>query len=73
MSYQGYRFNCEGVKLHDRLDGELIETPPVTLSDTYATSVVLACSLINGTTLIISRHWALVGNDKERILVCQSE
>lgn len=62
MGYHGLYFNR---------DGNPVTKEPMELTDTIAVSVVLASTSINGQVLLVSRHWVLVGNDLERILVCQ--
>ena len=62
MSYQGLYFD---------LEGQSVEREPMELADTIAVSAVLASISINGHIIRVSRHWVLVGNKLERVLVCE--
>ena len=51
------------------LKGQQVTREPITLSAHRGVAVSQACDAINGKILRVARHWVLVGNDKERVLV----
>lgn len=53
------------------LEGQQVTREPIALSTHRGVAVSQACNAINGKILRVAQHWVLVGNDKERVLVCR--
>lgn len=54
------------------LEGQQVTREPITLSTHRSVAVSQTCNAINGRILRVARHWVLVGDEKQRVLVCKN-